>query len=127
MASPNRLQKINEEILRELSAILGRLKDPRIQGVVSITRVDTSRDLSQAKVFVSVLGGDAEAVTRVLKTAAAHVRHELALALSLRHTPALHFTADHSIEHGAMIQEKLSHLFPDGVPTDENTGENSNS
>lgn len=52
----NRIGRINEEILRELSALLPNLKDPRVRGMVSIVRVDTTADLRYARVYISVLG-----------------------------------------------------------------------
>jgi ribosome-binding factor A len=68
----NRIGRINEEIMRELSALIRTLKDPRVQGMVSITRVDTSADLRYARVFVSVLNkGDSREVFKGLRSASA--------------------------------------------------------
>ncbi|MDR1157472.1 MAG: 30S ribosome-binding factor RbfA [Oscillospiraceae bacterium] len=103
------MQKINEEILRELSRLVQTLKDPRIRGVVSLTHVETTRDLSLARVYVSALGSgvDAGAVVAGFKSAAGYLRRELAAALSLRHTPELQFIADDSLARGARIQQML--------------------
>ena len=69
MAS-NRIGRINEEIQRELAALLRTVKDPRVHGLVSITHVDTTPDLRYAKVFVSVLNQqDGKEVIRGLKSA----------------------------------------------------------
>lgn len=112
MSNGNRMQKINEELMRELSRLVFLLKDPRIHGVVSITHVEATRDLYFAKVFVSVLGGDSDTktVVDVLKAASGFLRHELAASLQLRHTPQLQFIADDSIVRGAHIHEILSSL-----------------
>ncbi|GHU97250.1 ribosome-binding factor A [Clostridia bacterium] len=110
MANLNRIAKINGEILRELGALLPRLKDPRLNaGLLSITRVDTTRDMSFAKVYVSALGDgvDAKQLLKGLKSSAGFLRRELASALLLRQTPELLFELDDSIEHGVHILELL--------------------
>ena len=118
----NRMGRINEAMQRELSALLRRLKDPRISqgGMVSVTRVDTTGDLRQAKVYVSVLDKSQERpVLQGLKSAAAFLRRESAGALQLRHAPELHFIADDSIAQGAHIlqilrdPEKVKPVNPD--------------
>ena len=108
MAS-NRIGRINEELQRELSALLRTLKDPRVQGgMVTITRVDTTSDLRYCRVYVSVLDKTQEKeVIRGLKTAAGYLRRELGASLNLRYTPELKFVADDSIEYGAHILEML--------------------
>ena len=109
MAS-NRINRINDEIQRELSAQLRSLKDPRVSqvGMVSITRVDTTNDLRYAKVYVSVLDKAQEKdVLKGLKSASGFLRRELGQALQLRYTPELQFIGDDSIQHGARILELL--------------------
>ena len=99
----NRINRINEEIQKELSSLLRGVKDPRVQGgMVTITRVDTTSDLRYARVFVSVLDKAQEKdVLRGLKSAAGWLRRELGAAVQLRYTPELQFAADDSIESGA--------------------------
>ena len=102
----NRIGRINEEIQRELSDQLRRLKDPRVSatGMVSITRVDTTGDLRYARIYVSTLDKARETeVLKGLKSAAGFLRRELGRALQLRYTPELQFIADDSIAHGAHI------------------------
>ena len=104
----NRIHRINDEIQRELAAQLRSLKDPRVSGMVSITRVDTTNDLRYARVYVSVLNKDQEKdVLRGLKSASGFLRRELGHALQLRYTPELQFIGDDSIQHGAHILELL--------------------
>lgn len=106
----NRIGRINEEIQRELSDQLRRLKDPRVSqvGMVSITRVDTTGDLRYARVYISVLDKAQEKdVLKGLKSAAGFLRRELGRALQLRYTPELQFISDDSIAHGAHILEVL--------------------
>ena len=109
MAS-NRLARINEEIQRQISADIRRLKDPRVSGsgMVSVTRVDTTGDLRYAKIYVSVLDKSQEKdVLKGLKSAGGFLRRELGSALGLRYTPELIFEADDSIAYGAHILEVM--------------------
>ena len=104
--------RINEDIQRELSALLRNIKDPRVnQGMISITSVNTSGDLSHAKVYLSVYDLKSKAdFMKGLKSATGHLRYELGRALSLRHTPELQFELDDSLEHGANIASILNNL-----------------
>ena len=109
MAS-NRIARINEEIQRQISADIRRLKDPRVSGsgMVSVTRVDTTGDLRYAKIYVSVLAKSQEKdVLKGLKSAGGFLRRELGSALGLRYTPELIFEADDSIAYGAHILEVM--------------------
>lgn len=109
MAS-NRIGRINEEIQRELSDQIRRLKDPRVSasGMVSITRVDTTGDLRYSRIYISVLDKTQEKdVLKGLKSAGGFLRRELGSALQLRYTPELQFIADDSIAHGAHILQIL--------------------
>ena len=109
MAS-NRIARINEEIQRQISADIRRLKDPRVSqvGMVSVTRVDTTGDLRYAKVYISVLDKTQEKdVLKGLKSASGFLRRELGRSLQLRYTPELQFIADDSIAYGAHILEVL--------------------
>ncbi len=105
----NRLNRINEDIRRELSALLPKVKDPRVrQGMVTVTAVETTGDLRYAKVYLSFLEEVNEReLRRGLKSAAPWLRRELGSALTLRYTPELVFERDRSIEKGA----KLSRLI----------------
>ena len=104
----NRIGRINEEIQRELSALIPNVKDPRGTGMISITAVETTPDLRYAKVFVSMLDkSSAASVVKGLKSASGWLRRELGHALNLRYTPELLFEEDHSIDHGAHILELL--------------------
>ena len=104
----NRIGRINEEIQRELSALIPRVKDPRVTGMISVTAVNTTQDLKYAKIYVSVLEKEEEArVLQGLKSAGGWLRRELGHALGLRATPELIFIPDDSIDKGAHILEML--------------------
>ncbi len=107
-----RINKINEEIRRELSAIIRDLKDSRIPMMTSVVAVRVTNDLSYAKVYVSVMG-DEEVQKKALaglRSAAGFVRREVGHRLTLRHTPEVLFELDHSIEHGAHINQMLNDI-----------------
>ena len=105
----NRISRINEEIQRELSALIRTLKDPRLQGgLLTITHVEATSDLRYAKIHVSALDKSQEKeMMRGLRSAAGYLRRELGAALRLRYTPELQFVADDSIAQGAHILEML--------------------
>lgn len=125
MADSNRLGRTNDDIQRVLSELLRRVKDPRVQqGMVSVTRVETTGDLRYAKVWLSVLGElDEKQFRRGLKSSAGWLRHELGASLSLRYTPELVFEIDHSIEYGAHISSILEKLDISSDGDEENDGE----
>ena len=107
MAS-NRIGRINEEIQRELSALIPAVKDPRVSGMISVTAVETTPDLRYAKAYISVLDKEnGERVLKGLRSAAGWLRRELGSALRLRYTPELVFQLDDSIDKGAHILELL--------------------
>ena len=121
--STNRIGRINEEIQRELSALLRNVKDPRVQKtMISVTRVQTTSDLRYAKVYVSMLDKDqTREVLKGLKSAGGWLRRELGARLQLRYTPELVWEEDTSITHGARIFDILATL---DIPEDaqEETG-----
>lgn len=111
MAS-HKLGRVTEDILRELTAILRELKDPRVQGLISVVRVEVTNDLSYCTVYISAMEGIDRAKTAVagLKSASGFIRHELGGRLSLRKVPELVFRATDSIEYGANISRILNSL-----------------
>lgn len=111
MAS-NKLARTNDDIQRVLSGLLTQVKDPRVQqGMISVTRVETTGDLRYAKVWLSVLGLENEKEFRKgLRSASGWLRRELGASLSLRYTPELVFEVDHSIEQGAYISGLIEKL-----------------
>ncbi len=105
----NRINRINEEIQRELSSLIRTLKDPRLQGgLVTVTHVETTPDLRWCKVYISALDKTQEPeMLKGLKSAAGYLRRELGASLQLRYTPQLQFAGDDSIAKGAHILEML--------------------
>ena len=111
MAS-NKLARTNDDIQIVLSKLLREIKDPRVQqGMLSVTRVETTGDLRYSKVWLSVLGMENEKeFKKGLRSASGWLRHELGTVLDLRYTPELVFEIDHSIEEGAHISALIEQL-----------------
>jgi len=108
-----RTQRIAEEMKKILSLIIReQVKDPRIGDMVSVIRVELSRDLKYAKIFVSIFGDDKDksnAMEGLLK-AAGYIRKELATVLNIRYVPELQFKLDSSIDHSIAVAEILNNL-----------------
>ena len=106
----HRMTRVNEEVKMELSAIIQReVKDPRIDSLVSVVAVDTTGDLKECKVYISVLGDEEKRAQTMegLKSSAGFIRRELAHRLNLRNTPNLHFMLDTSIERGVEMSRLI--------------------
>ena len=112
MANSTRMGRINDDIQLALSSLLRQVKDPRVQqGMISITRVETTGDLRYAKVWLSVLGElNEKEFKRGLKSCGPWLRRELGASLNLRYTPELVFELDHSIEYGAKISRMIEEI-----------------
>ena len=108
----NRVDRISEEVMRELSGLLREVKDPRVGGVMlSILRCEVTNDLRWCKVRLSVMGEcDKKELQRGLKSCSGFLRRELAHRLRLRYTPELVFELDDSIAYGAHISKVLRDL-----------------
>lgn len=113
-----RILRINELLRQELSELLRQAKDPRLQGLVSITSVDTSPDMQSAEIYVSMLGTPEERkqLLKGLEAAKKYFRHELGDRLDMRRIPDLTFHQDDSIERGARV---LALLHGDAAPLEE--------
>ncbi|MFP6567490.1 MAG: 30S ribosome-binding factor RbfA [Dehalococcoidia bacterium] len=118
-----RIERINSQLRSEISKmILTDIKDPRISGVVSITRVETTGDMSYAKVFVSVYGSDTDKrnTLKAMSSARGFIQNELLHRLAIRRPPSLSFRLDETIEQGNEILELLDSLAtPPEQPTEE--------
>jgi ribosome-binding factor A len=109
-----RTERVNELLRAELSEILQReVKDPRLNILLSVTEVDVSPDLKSARVYLSVMGDEAEQenALRAAKAATPFLRRELRPRLSsLRYIPELMFVPDHSIERGAQLSALIDQV-----------------
>ena len=110
-----RQQRINQDFRRELSVLIPSLKDPRIDSFLSVMRVDVTNDLSFAKVYIGAIGGSSKAAEAcdVLKSAAGHLRSQLAAIMRIRKIPELIFIPDDSAEYAERIDSILKRLNED--------------
>ncbi len=111
----NRLGRIDEELKKEISQIINyELKNPNVTGMVSVTKVHVTNDLSYAKVAVSILNSKSVKDTlAALKKSSGFIRSELAKRINLRNTPEIIFELDDSLEYGARIDGILKEIMKD--------------
>lgn len=122
MKNNNRITRINDEIMKEISQILrAEVKDPRIGVMTSVIRVDTTQDLKYCKVYVSVLGNeeDKKNVMEGLKNANGFIRHLIAERVNLRYTPELIFKLDDSVEYAVRMTKLIDEISKENTKTDE--------
>ena len=108
-----RPDRVAEAIREEVAGFLADgVKDPRVRGLVTVTGVDITRDLRHAKIFVSIMGSDAERDETLegLSAVAAHLRGRVGRALRLRVAPEIAFRSDPSIAHAARIETLLEEV-----------------
>lgn len=108
-----RIDRVSEDIKREIIAVIRELKDPRVMDkMLTVVRVEVSSDASYAKVYISAMEGldVAKEVVKGLKSATGYIRREVGKRLHLRKTPELSFVADDSIEHGMNIVKIMDDL-----------------
>ncbi|WCK52853.1 30S ribosome-binding factor RbfA [Aneurinibacillus sp. Ricciae_BoGa-3] len=111
-----RTNRVGEQIKKELSQIIQReIKDPRV-GFVTVTGVEVSGDLSQAKVFISIFGDEEKQADslKALEKAKGFMRTEIGRRVRLRHTPELIFKVDESVEYGHRIETLLTQIKKEG-------------
>ena len=117
-----RSDRVAAAIREEVATFLAEdAKDPRITGLVTVTGVDVTRDLRHAKVFVSVLGSDAEVKETFagLASIANHLKIRIGRSLRLRVAPDIEFKADDSIARAARIETLLAQIKDGTNPPDE--------
>jgi ribosome-binding factor A len=111
----SRKTRVAEQIQRTLSELIRReVRDPRL-GLVTLTEVQMSPDLSYATVYYSVIGGDVSVAQQILDVAAGFLRGTLGRSLGLRHSPEIRFVHDELIEKGAHLSALISSAVKDDV------------
>ena len=104
---PHRDHRIADQIQRDLAELIRGLKDPRV-GMITINSVEVSPDYAHAKVYFSLLVGDAPACERALNEAAGYLRNGLFKRLALHTVPTLHFQFDRTTEHAAELSALIA-------------------
>lgn len=124
----SRTQRIGDQMQRELALLIQReIKDPRL-GLITITAVDVSRDLSHAKIFITIMGqdDDQEAIKgnlRILNDAAGFLRMQLGKSMKLRTVPQLHFNYDASIRRGVELSSLIERAVAEDRKHSDERGE----
>ena len=119
MASAVRQLKVASQIQRIVATVLLRdVADPRVDGLVTVTRVQVSPDLREAKVFLSLLGGTRTDATTLqgIKSASRHIQAEVADGLPMRYVPRLTFHLDESLKKQAEILQKIKETIAEDGP-----------
>ena len=106
-----RLDKVREMLLRELTDIVPRLRDPRI-GFVTIMDVEVTRDMRRATMYISVVGDDdaKQEATEALEKALGYIRREIAKRIPLRHVPEFAVVYDDTSERAARVTSLLERV-----------------
>ncbi len=124
----SRTQRIGDQMQRELALLIQReIKDPRL-GLITITAVDVSRDLSHAKIFITIMGqdDDQEAIKgnlRILNDATGFLRMQLGKSMKLRTVPQLHFNYDASIRRGVELSSLIERAVAEDRKHSDERGE----
>ena len=115
MAGNSRMNKIDEELRKEISSIIStELKNPHLTGLISVTKVKTTPDLRFAKVFISMINETSKKENlSILKQSSGYIRSSIAKRINLRNTPELVFEFDESLEYGSRIDEILKDITKD--------------
>ena len=106
-------ERVNHTIQRELGVLIAGLSDPRLSKVISVTAVEVNRDLSVAKVYVSVLGTDMDRSDAIdgLRSAANRLRMEVSKRIVIRTMPKLSFFSDDTLQTGADIDQLIDRVI----------------
>ena len=118
----SRMMRINDEIMREVSSIIRlELKDPRVGALTSVTKVETTNDLSHCKIYVSVFGDEKQQADALegLKNAAGFIRKQIAATVNLRQTPQIHFLLDDSLAYSMKIENLIRQAKQQKEPPDQ--------
>lgn len=111
MASPQRLGRIQGQMLREVSDIVRRMKDPRVQGI-NVCDVEITKDLSIATVYISLIGDEEgkRSALKALRKASGHIRSEVAQRIHLRYAPEFRVEYDQTTERAARVLSLIGGL-----------------
>lgn len=122
MADRRRIERVNVLLREEIASLIAaQVNDPRLRGVITITRVQTASDLRSARVYVSVMGSESarQEALEGIQSSASYLRRELRSRVTLRYVPFLKFVAD-----DAMLEaERLMRIIDDlGAAEDSSDG-----
>jgi ribosome-binding factor A len=122
VSDSRRPDRVGEAIRVEVATFLAEgVKDPRVTGMVTVTGVEVTRDLRHARVFVSIMGDDAERASTLegLRSVAGHLRSRLGRSLRLYSAPEVEFRLDQSVANAARIETLLARIRDGQVNPDD--------
>jgi ribosome-binding factor A len=107
------IDRVNSELKRQIALIIdaNEIHDPRMAGFISVTGVDTAKDLGSATVYISVLSGDIKEILAALKNASGYIRNLLKNRIKVRAMPELRFAEDNSIEYGMKMDKLIDEVI----------------
>lgn len=115
-----RTDRIAEMIQRKLAQIIPQeVKDPRLNGLVTVSAVKVAADLGHAKIYFTVMSDDKKLAANILNAAANYLRSALARSITLRTVPQLHFIYDESLEYGQRLSRLIDDVNPPTADDDE--------
>ncbi|MDD4569045.1 MAG: 30S ribosome-binding factor RbfA [Tepidanaerobacteraceae bacterium] len=108
----SRNERIAEEIKKNVSQIINDLKDPRIDGLISVTSVEVTKDLRHAKILISLYSDKTkkDSIFNAINNAKGYIRRELANKIRIKYIPEISFKMDESIEYGIQINKLLEEI-----------------
>ncbi len=122
-----RLEKINRTVRETVSRVIQeQLSDPRIKGMISVTRVETSADISYAKVYLSIMGvsqKQQESTTEAVRHAAGFIQSRLAGVLTTRSCPTLTFLLDNSLKKSFEILQLINQISAENDQTETHSNQ----
>jgi ribosome-binding factor A len=106
-----KIERINSEFQKQIAGIIANdFKDPRITGIISVTKVSTASDITFSKIYISVLGANGDEIVKVLNEGKARIRNLLKTRVRVRNIPNLLFELDETIKNASMIDETMKGL-----------------
>ena len=120
-STPNRGNRVSDQIQRDVAELIRDLKDPRI-GMVTLNAVEVTPDYAHAKIYFSVLVGDSQACETALNEAAGFLRNGLFKRLQIHTVPTLHFHFDRTTERAAEMSALITQAVADKAKDDEGEG-----
>ena len=124
----SRGSRINSDVQRVISHVIEfEIKDPRVNSLVSVSKVEVTNDLKECKCYISVLGDQESGQKTIegLNSAKGFVRKRLAESLNMRNTPEVRFILDDSIAYGVMMSKKIDDIVGSSSLEEDSTEDDS--
>ena len=117
-----RIERVNEQIRRQTSLIIQKdISNPHVSTLTTISRVETSADLKYTKIYVSVMGSEAQRneTIKALQCSAGYIQHLISKRVIMKYTPVITFVLDNSLDYSFHIDEVLKKIKEEKPPSDK--------